>query len=176
MVRIKKILGRAIYCIGGLLPHGKSNEFPVSQTIRRCAGKLLFNESGRYINIGRKCRLSNNISMGNESSLGDGAYVSGTLIIGESTMIAPQCVFLGIDHVFDEETLDNNVLAKKNKPIKIGSHSWLGYGVKVLSGVNIGDYVIVGAGAVVTKDVESYCVVGGVPAKVIKKRNPIKKA
>ena len=47
---------------------------------------------------------------------------------------------------------------------------WLGYGTKILEGVTVGDGAVVAAGAVVTKDVPPYAIVGGVPAKVIKYR------
>ena len=54
-------------------------------------------------------------------------------------------------------------------PIKIGAHVWIGSNVTILSGVSIGEWSVVAAGAVVTKDVPPMTVVGGVPAKVIKK-------
>ena len=54
-------------------------------------------------------------------------------------------------------------------PIHIGKKVWLGANVTVLPGVTIGDNAIVAAGAVVTKDVEPNIIVGGIPAKFIKK-------
>ncbi len=54
-------------------------------------------------------------------------------------------------------------------PIHIGKNVWIGANATVLAGVTIGDGAVVAAGAVVTKDVEPNMVVGGVPAKVIKK-------
>ena len=67
----------------------------------------------------------------------------------------------------------NNVLyhypVNKDK-LKIGNDVWIGYEAVILSGVTIGDGAIIGACAVVTKDVPSYTVVGGVPAKPIRKR------
>ena len=55
------------------------------------------------------------------------------------------------------------------KPIKIGNHVWIGINATILKGVTIGDGAIIAAGAVVNKDVEENSLVGGVPAKVIKK-------
>lgn len=148
----------------GVLPHGTYKQFPVSQAIRRISGKLLFDECGKGINLGRRCRLSNHISIGYGSGIGDFGYVSETLLIGKHVMIAPQCVFLGLNHIFDENTLEHK--GSTSSPITIGDYSWIGYGAKILGGVNIGEYSIVGAGAVVSKDVEPYSVVGGVPARI----------
>lgn len=54
--------------------------------------------------------------------------------------------------------------------IVVGNDVWIGYEAVILSGVHIGDGAIVGARAVVTKDVEPYSIVGGVPARTIRKR------
>lgn len=57
----------------------------------------------------------------------------------------------------------------KTQPIRIGDHVWIGSGARILKGVTIGDGVIVAAGSIVTKDVEPFCLVAGVPARVIRK-------
>ena len=59
---------------------------------------------------------------------------------------------------------------RKNKPVIIGNDVWIGANVVILPGVTIGDGAILAAGAVITRDVEPYAVVGGVPAIVIKYR------
>ena len=53
-------------------------------------------------------------------------------------------------------------------PVKIGNHVWIGANVTILPGVTIGDWAVVAAGAVVTKDVPELTVVGSVPANVLK--------
>jgi acetyltransferase-like isoleucine patch superfamily enzyme len=55
-----------------------------------------------------------------------------------------------------------------SKPINIGNHVWIGMGATILKGVTIGDGAIIAAGAVVTKNIPSMCLAGGVPAKIIK--------
>lgn len=55
-------------------------------------------------------------------------------------------------------------------PIKIGNDCWIGYGVSLIGGITVGDGAVVLAGAVVTKDIPPYSIVGGVPAKVLKYR------
>lgn len=55
--------------------------------------------------------------------------------------------------------------------VDIGNDVWVGYGVKILDGIRIGDGAVIAAGALVVRDVEPYTIVGGVPAKTIKKRH-----
>ena len=59
---------------------------------------------------------------------------------------------------------------KEVAPVVIGDDVWIGSRVIILPGVKIGNGSVIGAGAVVTKDVEPYSVVGGVPAKLIRRR------
>lgn len=68
----------------------------------------------------------------------------------------------------DEEFFD----WRNQNAVTIGHDVWIGHGVVVLAGVNIGTGAVIGAGAVVSKDVEPYSIVGGVPAKPIKRRLP----
>ncbi|MEM6712792.1 MAG: DapH/DapD/GlmU-related protein [Pseudomonadota bacterium] len=59
---------------------------------------------------------------------------------------------------------------RRDHPVTIGHDVWIGHGVTVTAGVTVGSGSVIGAGAVVTRDVEPYSVVGGVPAKPIKRR------
>ena len=58
------------------------------------------------------------------------------------------------------------------KGITVKKNAWIGMNVTICPGVTIGEYAVVAAGAVVTKDVPDYAVVGGVPAKVIRMQDP----
>lgn len=66
--------------------------------------------------------------------------------------------------------LDVTTAWNNKSDIVIGNDVWIGYDALIMSGVHIGDGAIIGSRAVVTRDVKPYEVVGGIPAKVIKKR------
>ena len=89
----------------------------------------------------------------------------GGIEIGDGALIGHNVVLATIDHDLDPAMNRKNHYA----PIKIGAHVWIGSNATILSGVSIGEWSVVAAGAVVTKDVPPMTVVGGVPAKVIKK-------
>jgi acetyltransferase-like isoleucine patch superfamily enzyme len=98
-----------------------------------------------------------------------GCYIQGKggIEIGDYTQIAPNVIIVSANH--DIHDSRKHLMAK----VKIGKYCWLGAGSKIMPGVELGDFTIVGAGAVVTSSFsEGYCVVGGVPARLIKKINP----
>ena len=164
----------------------------------RWRGKLLFDYSCKISN--RSIFEGMNKLYGNvvfDGYLGKGSYIArNSMIIGKVgryTSIASCCtVILGIHpytypyvstspvffsllkqngHSFTENQLfvEHNY-AEGKYPVIIGNDCWIGYGVKMVSGVRIGDGAVVLAGSVVTKDIPPYAIVGGIPAKVIKYR------
>ena len=78
---------------------------------------------------------------------------------------ANNVVFATLDHGITPEDRRNTYPA----PIVLGKRVWIGSNSTITKGVTIGDNSIVAAGAVVTKDVPANCIVGGVPARIIKK-------
>ena len=77
----------------------------------------------------------------------------------------------GFSYVEQRKYAEVRYADKANKlAVKIGNDTWIGDNVIILAGVSIGDGAIIATGAVVTKDVSPYSVVGGIPAKVIKYR------
>ncbi|MCK9504238.1 MAG: acyltransferase [Porticoccaceae bacterium] len=99
--------------------------------------------------------------------------VNEKLQIGNDVMIAQAVTMRDTDHVFDRTDVPMNKQGITTRPIKIEDDVWIGHGVSILKGVTIGTGSIVSAGAVVTKDVPAYAIVGGVPAKIIRyRKNP----
>ncbi len=112
---------------------------------------------------------------GNRVTFGKGVFINHSAILSASggiefqdgCMIAPGVKIATINHDLNERHkiyTYGKVTIKKN--------AWIGMNVTICPGVTIGEYAVVGAGAVVTKDVPDYAVVAGVPAKVIKYLNP----
>ena len=87
-------------------------------------------------------------------------------------MLAPEVAVVGADH--DYTAADTPIIwagrPKEIRPTRIGRDCWIGMRAVVMSGVTIGDGAIVAACAVVTKDVAPYDIVGGVPARPLKRR------
>lgn len=101
------------------------------------------------------------------------------LSIGNYCSIAPEATFiLSADHYLDHistypflvQTLNGKYEGVTKGDIIVDDDVWIGYGATIMSGVHIGQGAVIAAGAVVTKDVPPYAIVGGVPAKVIKYR------
>jgi phosphonate metabolism protein (transferase hexapeptide repeat family) len=73
---------------------------------------------------------------------------------------------------FAEEDDTDFFAWRRSHPCRIGHDVWIGHGALVMPGVTVGDGAVIAAGAVVTRDVEPYTIVGGVPAKLIRRRCP----
>ncbi|HVS95284.1 MAG TPA: acyltransferase [Puia sp.] len=94
-----------------------------------------------------------------------GCYIQGKggISIGDYTQVGPNVVIVSANH--DPYDSRKHVPAR----VTIGKYCWLGAGAKIMPGVELGDWTIVGAGAVVTRSFPGgYCILGGVPARQIK--------
>jgi acetyltransferase-like isoleucine patch superfamily enzyme len=93
------------------------------------------------------------------------------IVIGRGVQIAPNCAFYPYDHSIAPGELIKNQPLQTKGGIVIDDDAWLGFGVTVLDGVRIGKGAVIGAGAVVTKDVPDGAIAAGVPARVINMRS-----
>lgn len=109
---------------------------------------------------------------GKNITVGEGVFINacchfqdhGGVTIGDGSQIGHNVVFATLNHFIEAEKRKMTYSA----PIVLGKNVWVGSNATILQGVTIGDNAVVGAGAVVTKDVPANTVVGGVPAKFIK--------
>lgn len=99
----------------------------------------------------------------------------GSVHIGKRGEIAPNCAFYPYDHSFSLGVPIRQQPLKSKGDIIIGDDVWLGFGVIVLDGVNIGNGAIVGAGSVVTKNIPENCMAVGNPAHIVKNRSALVK-
>jgi maltose O-acetyltransferase len=90
--------------------------------------------------------------------------------IGNYVMIGPKCLFASVHHRFGDWKKPMIFQKPEIRPIVIEDDVWIGANVTVLGGVTIGRGSVIAAGAVVTKNVKPYSIVGGIPAKLIKYR------
>lgn len=128
--------------------------------------KVIHSEVGAYSYIGPKSRIiwtkvGKFCSIAGETSIGMGSH---TL-----DMISTSPIFTEKKNGTGFSWVNNQTVSPYDR-IEIGNDVWIGKRVMVMGGLKIGDGAVIGAGAVVTKDVPPYAVVGGVPARIIKYR------
>jgi len=128
--------------------------------------------------IGCFCEFRGNIKVGYATTFGVHNLIAGDVEIGRYCQFGPYASVNTYNHpqkhittYINKRLLNGTMLQyKTSKRTIIGNDVWIGKNAIILDGVYIGDGVIIAAGSVVTKDIPSYCIAAGVPAKVIKKR------
>lgn len=145
----------------------------IYKAVRYILAKRMLKKCGKKVTIENQCYIGSgkNIELGDYSGIGQRCYLQGSITIGKYVMMAPEVVVLTIDHKFNDISKPMRFQGhKKGKPVIIEDDVWIGHRVIILPGVRIGKGSIIGAGSIVTKDVESFSIVGGNPAKLIRKR------
>tara|TARA_A100001234_G_C12575214_1_gene363606 strand:- start:228 stop:809 length:582 start_codon:yes stop_codon:yes gene_type:complete len=125
----------------------------------------LFASEFSKIKIGFKASFNSNVMIN--------ARGKGKILIGNNVLIGPNVVLRSCNHEFELTTKPMIEQGMTEGKIIIHDDVWIGSNAVILPNCEIGKGVIVGAGAVVTSNVDSYSIVGGVPAKLIKKREII---
>jgi acetyltransferase-like isoleucine patch superfamily enzyme len=113
------------------------------------------------------------ITVGDNVFLNRGVIVTARapITIGDDVLVGPYTIINSGDHLYNDTTVAINTQGHRSDTINIGNDVWIGAHACILRGVTVGDGAVVGAGAVVISNVEPFVVVGGVPAKVIGKRD-----
>ena len=142
---------------------------------------ILDTEFGGFIKIGERTEIhpyailstyGGWIEIGDDCSINPFCviYGHGGLTIGNKVRIAAQTIIIPTNHSFDNIQIPIMDQPETREGITIGDDVWIGSNVKILDGISIGKGVVIAAGAVVTKSIEDYSVVAGVPAKIIYRR------
>jgi maltose O-acetyltransferase len=140
---------------------------------RAMAGKRLFRYCGKNVNIeqGANFYTGWEIEVGDHSSLGLNCMIPYDLKVGKDVMMGPYVIIVGENHNYSDLELPMRLQGyTKFPPVRIEDDVWIGARVIILPGLTIGKGAIIGAGAVVTKDVPPYAICGGNPARIIKYR------
>ncbi len=129
--------------------------------------RLLFKESAKIIGVGRGVDFDNgcNVIMKDHANIGDYGILSGpsgTITIGRHVMMGRHCTIIAQNHRYLEEGFDGF----EGKDIIIEDFAWIGDRAIILPGVRIGKHAIIGAGAVVPKNIPDYAIAVGNPAVV----------
>ena len=140
--------------------------------------KHLFARCGSNVYISMGCSFTpETVYVGEHVYFGKNCIIHsrhGKIIIGNHVMFGPGAHIHGGNHIIDKTGVYMDEITKEPESdgeVVIGSDVWVGANAIILSKVHIGNGAVIGAGSVVTKDVEPYSVMVGSPARLVRKRN-----
>lgn len=174
---VKKIMCYAVYrIVAKHLPRNVPVAGQWFHKIRSLLCRPLFKESAKIIGVGRGADFDSgcNIIMKDHANIGDYASLKGPygkIIIGQHVMMGTHCTIIAQNHRYLDEGFDEF----EGKDVVIDDFAWIGDKVIILPGVRIGKHAIIGAGAVVPKNIPDYAIAAGNPATVKKYRKSVKK-
>jgi acetyltransferase-like isoleucine patch superfamily enzyme len=129
-------------------------------------GKRIVYYPGVWIFPGRNLCLGDDVDVAKDVMI----TTTGGVTIGDRVLVGYGTKIISSNHRIPDGLQKIFYSGHENKEVTIGSDAWIGANCIILPGVTIGEGAIIAAGSVVTKDVSAYMIVGGVPAKLIRKR------
>lgn len=141
-------------------------------------GAVIVGDPGASLRMGMRCSIAaasyitGRITMGDDCTINPYAVVRDVVVLGNGVRIGAHASLIGQNHGFARTDIPVWRQPNTSKGIVVGDDVWIGANAVVLDGVRIGSHVIVGGGAVVTRDVPDYAIVGGNPARAIRMRTP----
>lgn len=136
-----------------------NNGIYISKNVFVGRGSILSCKNGDII-------LEKNVNIGFNSEIFSGSKV----VVGENTLIAAYVYIIGGGHDYSRVDIPISEQEKPSHGIKIEKNCWIGAGAEVFDNVTIGEDTIIGAGAVVSKDIPAFSIAAGIPARVAKSR------
>lgn len=161
------------YGFASKLPSSYVAKTSFPKRLRAWCGRFLLDRCGKNINIEKNVQIRwGGIVLGDNSSFGEGSVIGGHTVVGNNVMIGRELLTIPRNHRID--SVDIPMIQQGFTPMQkilIDDDVWIGDRVTILAGVHVHSHSVIAAGAVVTKDVPEYAVVGGVPARVIRYRD-----
>ncbi|MBV7598799.1 acyltransferase [Aeromonas sp. sia0103] len=148
----------------------------------------------KHISVGDNCTFRNGlrlevidpqetvvIKIGNNVNIEQNVHIigRGAISIGNYVSLTAGCSIVDVVHPLQSPSSDKSyasIIEDKRYDVSIGDYTMIGIGAHISPGVKIGKGCVIGAHAVVTRDIPDYCVCAGVPAKIIRKYNQEKDA
>jgi maltose O-acetyltransferase len=140
----------------------KIRAFLVSQFLQDC---------GKNIIVSSNAEISPHIKLGEGSGLGTRCIIQSNVTIGKNVMMGPDVKIYSKNHNFDTCKIPMQAQGASQYETIIGDDVWIAANVIILPNRKIGNHSILAAGAVITKDVPDYAIVGGNPGKILKYRD-----
>lgn len=139
--------------------------------IRRKLVESFLLECGSNARVKHNCDISPFIKIGDNSEFGQRCLIHSDVSIGSHVIMGPDVKIYSRNHIFESIDVPIATQGKEGSPTSIGDDVWLGANAVILPGVRVGSHSIIAAGAIVSKDIPEYAVVGGNPAEIIRFRN-----
>ena len=136
--------------------------FLVKNYLKKCGTKPL---------VKNRAEISLYATVGNFTEIGTRAMIQSNVHLGDYVIMGPDVKIYSRNHKYDSLEVPIANQGKNYYETFIGNDVWIGANVVITAGCKVGNHTVIAAGAVVTKDIPDYAVVGGVPAKILKYRN-----
>lgn len=170
-INIKNLIFCFLYNIVGKalpldsMPYAKGIKhiryFLFSRCIKRC---------GINVKVDKNVYISPYVELGDNVRISENCKIRKNTFIGDNVLIGPGVHILTATHNFEKIDLPICQQGSTQYYVKIGNDVWIGTNSIILPRVTVGSHAIIAAGAIVTKDIPDYAIVGGNPAKIIKMR------
>lgn len=162
-----RLLARHRYMRGKL---GLGIRYALLKSLAQYCGDNVSVYEGVFLLNPQNLRIGNNVSIQPMCYIECGNDAESPLVIGDDVSLAHGVTVMCTTHTYDSSDISIKDQPVKNEQVIIENNVWVGAKACILSGLTISSGSIIGAGAVVTKDMEANKIYGGVPAKIIKER------
>lgn len=174
MKTMVKYLALALYyLVGRHFPTQPVPGWQIGYSFRRMLVKYIFDSCGKRVIIKQNAYfgMGTGIKIGDNSQIGEKSYIGAYTKIGKDVIMGPEVIIWSVSHRFDRVDIPiNKQEGTEINPVEIGDDVWIGQRAIMMPGVKIGSHAVIGASAIVTKDVPEWAVVAGIPAKMVRMR------